>query len=523
MRKLFTFLVAFLATLSGAVWGQEMPQTTDWNMSQNGQLDITSTEKHYRVTGDAPNSNESHILVNLPNSTDEVHLTLAGASVNQNNDGNRSALSIQKGTVYLHLEDGTVNSMVSGHNRAGIYVSTDATLIIDGEGSLRAECAKTAGTKNALAAGIGGGGGGNYSPNFGTIWIKGGNITARSYSDGAEGEVIGAHAYGAGIGGGQGSSEGTIIITGGTVNASCEDLDGLATPGYFEAYGAGIGGGYNGTCTSITILGGDVTAKNISHKKSAAGSTIGVGYGQGVSSPSIILGKWDKGSDSPEIKEINNSGWKAADNGNYLDARNGTEYEGKGTVTLPAKTQMYLTAAPTQATLNAHTMKLVKTKDQMEGAHTITVYTKDGGKTPDQIIEQFANLYYGADCTVEVPSNIHCDKGHHFMGWMKAVGTAPAAAIQEPVDGTGTVSGPKGDEGEKLLKYTTVGDASSIEKTTYSAVWVDNEMPITVKTSTNWTTNTNVAPKVSVTPAEAVSLLEYTFNDGSHCCPKKIS
>lgn len=237
---------------------------------------------------------------------------------------------------------------------------------------------------------------------------------------------------------------------------------------------------------------------------------------RGGASPSIIFGKWDKGSDSPVIKEIHNSGWIAANNGNYLDARNGTEYEGKGTVTLPAKTQMYLTAAPTRATLNAHTMELVKTEEPMEES-TIMVYTKEEGKTPDQVIEQFANLYYGADCTVEVPSNIHCDKEHHFMGWMKAVGTASATAIQEPVDGTGTVKGPNGEEGEKLLRYTTVGDASGIAKTTYSAVWVDNEMPITVKTGTDWTKNKDdIAPKVSVTPEGAIGLLEYTFNDGSN-------
>lgn len=242
------------------------------------------------------------------------------------------------------------------------------------------------------------------------------------------------------------------------------------------------------------------------------GQNIGNGKDySGNTHPSIIIGQWDRET-TPEVVCQQNS----IDKTNFLDARNGTEYEGKGTVTLPAKTQMYLTAAPTQATLNAHTMELVKTKDPMEGAHTITVYTKDGGKTPDQIIEQFANLYYGADCTVEVPSNIHCDKGHHFMGWMKAVGTAPAAAIQEPVAGTGTVTIPSGTEDEKLLRYITVGDVSGIEKTTYSAVWVDNEMPITVKTGTNWTTNTNVAPKVSITPVEAVSLLEYTFNDGSN-------
>lgn len=504
MRKLFTFLVAFLATLSGAVWGQEH------DMSKDGTLSITSGGS-WIVTGNAGEENSEHISVNAPGQ--EVNLTLNNVNINQNGS-DVSALEILAGTVHLNLAEGTTNSMVSGHAHAGIYVAYGATLIIDGEGSLTAECAKTNGTNNSLAAGIGGGGSG-IDASFGTIWIKGGTVKARSYTYG-ENWNPNVHAHGAGIGGGEGSSEGTIIITGGTVNASCEDLDGLYTQGYYHAVGAAIGGGYRGTCTSIAILGGTVNAKNIVSHGGRQANNIGKGALErtdNIEGPSIILGNWDSKT-QPTINGDNTSFTYTQDN--YLYAIGGNEISSNGIVTLPAKTQMYLTAAPTKATLNAHTMELVKTKDPMEGAHTIMVYTKGGEKTPDQVIEQFANLYYGADCTVEVPSNIHCDKGHHFMGWMKAVGTAPATEIQEPVDGTGTVSGPKGDEDEKLLKYTTVGDASGIEKTTYSAVWVDNEMPITVKTGTNWTTNTNVAPKVSVTPAEAVSLLEYTFNDGSN-------
>lgn len=498
MRKLFTFLVAFLATVSGTVWGQEH------DMSKDGTLSITSGGS-WIVTGNAGEENSEHISVNA--SGQEVNLTLNNVNINQNGS-DVSALEILAGTVHLNLAEGTTNSMVSGHAHAGIYVAEGATLIIDGEGSLTAECAKTNGTNNSLAAGIGGGGSGNDA-NFGTIWIKGGTVKARSYTSGSDAGVN-VHAHGAGIGGGQGSKNGTIIITGGTVNASCEDLDGLLTQGYYHAVGAAIGGGYEGTCTSIVILGGTVNAKNVVSYGGRQANNIGEGADNKNDGPSIILGNWDRNT-KPIINGDNTSFTYTKDN--YLNAIGGNEISSNGTVTLPAKTQMYLTAAPTQATLNAHTMELVKTKDPMEGAHTIKVYTKEGEKTPEQIIEQFFNLYYGADCTVEVPSNIHCDKGHHFMGWMKAVGTAPATAIQEPVDGTGTVKGPNGEEGEKLLRYTTVGDASGIAKTTYSAVWVDNEMSILVKTETDWSKES--APIVSVTPTNAVSLLDYTFNAGT--------
>ena len=502
-RKLFTFLVAFLATLSGAVWGQDT-----YNVS-SGPVNIT-TAGNYKITG---STEQNTISVS---GGGEVHITLENVSVAVNEiDG--CAFSITGNTtVYLTLAGGPkgdkeyTNLLRSNRDNAGIYVDEGSTLVITKESNgshLKAEAVNKSDLINSHvnAAGIGGS---NNKPNFGTIVIEGGDIEAYSYTN-----QPAPHANGAGIGGGSHSAKGDIIIKGGMVKAACIDDYGTVygNPNK-HAVGAGIGGGYAGTVSSITILGGIVETWSEGYMNSYRGQNIGNGKDySGNTHPSIIIGQWDRET-TPEVVCQQNS----IDKTNFLDARNGTEYEGKGTVTLPAKTQMYLTAAPTQATLNAHTMELVKTKDPMEGAHTITVYTKDGGETPDQIIEQFANLYYGADCTVEVPSNIHCDKGHHFMGWMKAVGTAPAAAIQEPVAGTGTVTIPSGTEDEKLLRYITVGDVSGIEKTTYSAVWVDNEMPITVKTGTNWTTNTNVAPKVSVTPVEAVSLLEYTFNDGSN-------
>lgn len=45
-RKLFTFLVAFLATLSGAVWGQEKTH----NINTQGSLEIFD-DGEYIITG----------------------------------------------------------------------------------------------------------------------------------------------------------------------------------------------------------------------------------------------------------------------------------------------------------------------------------------------------------------------------------------------------------------------------------------------------------------------------------------
>lgn len=502
MRKLFTFLVAFLATLSGAVWGQEH------DMSKDGTLSITSGGS-WIVTGNAGEENSEHISVNAPGQ--EVNLTLNNVNINQNGS-DVSALEILAGTVHLNLAEGTTNSMVSGHAHAGIYVAKGATLIIDGEGSLTAECAKTNGTNNSLAAGIGGGGSGNHA-SFGTIWIKGGTVKARSYTYGENGNPN-VHAHGAGIGGGEGSSEGTIIITGGTVNASCEDLDGLYTQGYYHAVGAAIGGGYRGTCTSIAILGGTVNAKNIVSHGGRQANNIGKGALErtdNIEGPSIILGNWDSKT-QPTINGDNTSFTYTQDN--YLYAIGGNEISSNGIVTLPAKTQMYLTAAPTKATLNAFTMTLNRTVQQIEGAHDIYVYTEDGAKKPDEIISQYANLYYGPDCVVDIPSNIHCTNNHLFVGWLtKADETYSGITETTAVDGTVDISQDM-KEGKKVLRYQTTGTASDIQKTDYYAVWVDNEMSINVITDTEW--DTKNAPSVDVTPTDAIQYLQFTFNDNNH-------
>ena len=96
------------------------------------------------------------------------------------------------------------------------------------------------------AAGIGCGEG---SAAVGTIWITGGQVTAKALIDSA------------GIGGGRNKSitSGTVKITGGTVEA-------------YGERGAGIGSGYGSNANmDITISGGHVIAKCVSEKMQGAG------------------------------------------------------------------------------------------------------------------------------------------------------------------------------------------------------------------------------------------------------------
>ena len=473
-RKLFTFLMAFLATLSGAVWGQD-------------QQTYTGNHEAIEING----GGTKHVTFNNLTINADAACKITGNT-----------------TVYLTLI-GT-NTLTSNGDNAGIYVEEGSILIIteESEGaSLKAEARHDNewSTDNSDAAGIGGSG---DKPNFGTIIIKGGNIDAHCYTTTSV-----SHSNGAGIGGGTNSEHGTIIIIGGTINALCYDNN---TRVNNHAAGAAIGGGYNGTCDNITILGGTVTAKN-EGDNSHNGHNIGVGYEySGQAHPSIIFGKWDKNTTTSVTCSQN-----SIDKTNFLYALLGAEDANQGSqgnVTLPAGTQMYLTAAPTKATLNAYYMELVPSKIGTDN-HAVHVYTQEGTKEPNDIITQYENLYYGKECIVNVPSNLECTLGHYFMGWLKN-----NTSIVQPENGTGTVNNSSGSETEKLLKFETgSNDATGTQTITYTPVWVDNEQAIYVKKDTPWANDGQTvddvkiqAPTVTVVPTEAISLLNYEFDAGGN-------
>lgn len=138
-RKLFTFLFAFLATLSGAVWGETIinlssPQSgtgvsvsgTTITINQEGDYVITGSTTVYRV----------EIASNISN---PVNITLSNASIQLGNDAitNRPIL-IQKGNT-VNLSIVGENLMSTTNTQAGITVRNGSSLTIQGRGILRAE------------------------------------------------------------------------------------------------------------------------------------------------------------------------------------------------------------------------------------------------------------------------------------------------------------------------------------------------------------------------------------------------
>ena len=177
-KRIFTFLVAFLATLSGAVWGQTSSADSPIEINSSNIDDFTDAEGKEIYLGDRNTPGEYYYTLN---------------NVNYVRDA--SACQVRPNCI-VHLKIEGTNTLQSGQNFPGIFVPTSSTLIIEGDGTLNAICQADYG-EYAYGAGIGGATvGSGMTADFGTIIIKGGTVNARC--NGAAGT---AHADAAGIGG----------------------------------------------------------------------------------------------------------------------------------------------------------------------------------------------------------------------------------------------------------------------------------------------------------------------------------
>lgn len=199
------------------------------------------------------------------------NITLDGVKIDVSGTNGACAIDMQNaGVCTITLAEGSINSLLSGNDRPGIFVPATNKLTIQGRGELEAHGGNAwpgigriggsgnieiqSGTIRAFGGNGAAGIGGSYFYSGGIITIKGGSITANG-SDG------GAGIGGGGAAGGSVQNEGgTITITGGTVTANSSN-----------GGGAGIGGGYCGNGGTIAITGGTVTAN------SSGGAGIGGG------------------------------------------------------------------------------------------------------------------------------------------------------------------------------------------------------------------------------------------------------
>ena len=143
-RKLFTFLVAFLATLSGAVWGQTTINLSTSSVSGSGAsieedspfgptIEIKASGK-YNITGET-----NKYQVWIEQNVGEVEITLSDVTINLGDERDTyRPIHIQSGNTVTLIIKGT-NTVSTGNKEAGITVRMGSSLKIQGTGILRAE------------------------------------------------------------------------------------------------------------------------------------------------------------------------------------------------------------------------------------------------------------------------------------------------------------------------------------------------------------------------------------------------
>ena len=547
--RIFTLLFAFLAIAGNAVWGQNGSGTEDcpWEINIGFMYNQTTapsgtTTDAYVITpwttteGEDAYSNKleikaggyykltgthSNIQITV-SATDPVYITLASglhvdASLDNTVDtpdeghngsgvwSNRCAMQINTG-AYVTLDwegenKDDICELSSGGYRAGINVKPNAILVLKGthEGTLRGTCWNNRPGVYTTGAGIGGD---SEEPNFGTIIIENGNVEGRCYA-----QVTGWKAYGAGIGGGfkktnddnedsgTGSANGTIIIKGGNVTGTA-NYPGGSDVQPTTGRSAAIGGGYNGTCTNIAILGGTI------NNNTATGEdvdVIGVGedYEGGITK-GIIIGQWNKETKPklPEDIDINET--------NYLNGTEATKgiVTVNGEVTMPDKTQVYIIyKINDNSRFNAYNVKL--NQNVLGDSHELS----------DDSNKEYGNrnkYYYGANMSfTETP--LACNQEHLFMGWYDANATTTIVPIKE----------------EKATFIMPSTPPTSLTTYEYDAVWVDNEMDITVRTSTTWAGKTgDYTPEIEYVPTDLnVNNLTFSLStyDGNTTMPSEFT
>ena len=542
--RIFTLLFAFLAIAGNAVWGQngsaESPVTIDISFMRTGGATTLPTGDGFTAikgttsgTEDGDQSNtltitgggyykltggNSNIQI-MVTATEPVYITLAsGIHVDASLDNdltnplqdatagiweNRCAMEIASGAnVTLDWEGDC--ELSSGGLRAGINVKPNAILILKGTGSgkLYGTCWNNQDGIYTSGAGIGGD---SAEPNFGTIIIESGTVEGRCLA-----QVPNWKSYGAGIGGGfkQGtpdpvengtsSTSGTIIIKEGNVTGTA-NYDNTSLNIHTTGRSAAIGGGYKGTCTNIAILGGTIN-NNTATGNDADVIGVGEDYENGITN-GIIIGQWNKDITPtlPDDIDINET--------NYFNGLAKPEdvvegYKNKGEVTMPEGTQLYYSyPINEEAKFYAYNFKLDENMFAGEGSHSITSSTGYGNR-------KF--YYYGANMSF-TEGALSCSLNHLFLGWYDADATISIVPIKD---------------NDNATFETSKNTPTSLTIYEYDAVWVDNEMDVTVRIGTTWAGQPgDHTPKVEYVPTNLdVSNLTFSLStyDGNTAMPSEF-
>lgn len=187
MKKIFTFLVAFLATMSGAVWGQE----PDYEVLKSGNIARVDGDGRYYFTTNGQQIENGGIIV----TDDSPKIHLKGVNIKAGG----SAIIIENGANPTIIVEGENTIMSSSDPTPAIRVgdvygsATDVSLTIEGTGILKIEMSDD----NGIAIGncqLGGAMGpcGSVTINSSTVQTNGriGHFTGHAFRFGGNAIVI---------------------------------------------------------------------------------------------------------------------------------------------------------------------------------------------------------------------------------------------------------------------------------------------------------------------------------------------
>lgn len=128
MKKIFTFLVAFLATMSGAVWGQEADYTP---LTNGSHLDITDNDTHHYTTNGTETS--FYFVIDGDYSPTiylkDVNITTGGAAFEILDGADVTIILEGVNTITSNGDDAAIK-VTGGTNESKLYIGESSTGIL---------------------------------------------------------------------------------------------------------------------------------------------------------------------------------------------------------------------------------------------------------------------------------------------------------------------------------------------------------------------------------------------------------
>lgn len=183
-RKLFTFLVAFLATLSGAVWGQTAIDLGIPSVSGNGASINSGTKTikidqagDYVITG---STTEYQVSIGSTSGTGTVNVTLSDATIELSGSNIYPIQIVENNQLFVNLVIEGENVVSTTGGQAGITVPYESSMEISGTGILNTygQCG-IGNANNSIAGGVCG----NITIKSGTVVANGSSWCIGGYND----------------------------------------------------------------------------------------------------------------------------------------------------------------------------------------------------------------------------------------------------------------------------------------------------------------------------------------------------